>query len=100
RKTIVVVAGVQMCGKLKLPEVVEARDGDGLRLGACERGQQQAGEDRDDGDDDEQLDERESEKRTRGFLKDTTPGLRWGGLHERILRVRKNRRQVNCGKIV
>ena len=43
----------------RLPLIVEAGDGAALVLGARERWQEQRGEDRDDGDDHQQFDERE-----------------------------------------
>ena len=46
-------------GQSQLLQIIHAGDALGLGLGFGERGQEQAGEDGNDGDDDEQLDERE-----------------------------------------
>jgi hypothetical protein len=50
-----VVIGILSVGESPLMQVVEAFSGLGLAFGAGERGQQQAGKDRDDCDDDQQL---------------------------------------------
>ena len=46
-------------GQSQLLQIIHAGDALGLGLGFGERGQEQAGEDGNDGDDDEQFDERE-----------------------------------------
>src|SRR5947208_9879704 len=60
RKQIGVVEGVKVDGIYHLFSVVQAHDALGFRLGLGQRGQQQPGEDRDNGDDNQQFDEREA----------------------------------------
>lgn len=57
---IVVVVRVHVPAELELFEVAQASDGLRLALGFGERGQEHPRQDRDDGNDDEQLDEGES----------------------------------------
>ena len=56
---VVVVTGIHGDGEEKLFLVAHAFGALGFFLGGGQRGQEQAGEDRDDGDDDEEFDERE-----------------------------------------
>jgi hypothetical protein len=60
---VVVVIGVHGPGERELLEVADADGGAGAFLGPRQRGQEQAGKDRDDRDDDQQLDEGEGWRR-------------------------------------
>ena len=62
-KRIPVVLDIHPPRQHQLPTVVHAHDALGLGLGLGQRGQQQAGQNGDDGNDDEQLDQRESTNR-------------------------------------
>ena len=55
-----IVLGIHVTAQAKLFHVVHARDLPGFFLGAREGGQKHAGEDRDDGNDHKQFDEREA----------------------------------------
>ena len=63
RDLIVVVGGPEGKAEAELLRMVHAFDALRATLGAAERGQEQAGENGDDRDDDEQLDEGEGELR-------------------------------------
>ena len=60
RQLVLVVADVQLPCREQLPLIVQAIDAGGIALGLGQGRQQQAGEDRDDGDHDQQLDQREA----------------------------------------
>ena len=60
RQLVLVVGDVQLPCREQLPLIVQAIDAGGIALGLGQGRQQQAGEDRDDGDHDQQLDQREA----------------------------------------
>ena len=60
RQLVLVVADVQLPCREQLPLIVQAIDAGGVALGLGQGRQQQAGEDRDDGDHDQQFDQREA----------------------------------------
>ena len=59
REKIVVINRIEVAGQQDLPHIVQVDRHLGAVLGPAESGQDQAGEDRDNGDDDQQLDQRE-----------------------------------------
>lgn len=61
-QAIVVVARVKGPGEGQLPAVVHARNGLGAALGAGKRREEQARENRDDGDDDQEFNQSESQR--------------------------------------
>lgn len=62
-KSLVEIVGVEMEGEAELATVIEALHGLRFDLGAGESGEEQTGEDRNDGDDDQEFDESESAAR-------------------------------------
>ena len=56
---LVILVGVELAGEADLLEVVDANDLAGFLLGGAQGGQEHAGENADDCDDDEEFDQRE-----------------------------------------